>query len=386
VNTILQEFEGQVMSQNRRLQGFHAEMQKDLFGTAGLETKLKETGLSPFRNQVTLDDYTNMVNEYRYAVGNGLEEFIPRILDQVEGLSDDQAAKLLDHIKKAAPSQDALMDDIGKAMVFRGVITEDELLPGFTPQLWIGQRVSANYEAVRAKFLEAWSRIPDRAWVNQHLGPDDTPWGPDEDFLAFRSRDPEKAEDLLEDWAAGVRDEAAEKHEAVLAAARQEAKDLRGELASDIETRILKNQKVAAEKIRRLESQMVGAKAHQVQKLQDEVALLKQRIRDEELKLDELNGLNKGSDELDAFVRSSRRGTQATRRALKKVVAAEAKATKAARAASVRKLVTEQVDEVVNTLAGGKDPLGRLPDNILGSSGRAQRPGRSSSGSCGSIQ
>jgi len=330
---------------------------------------------------ITQEEYEAMADEFSIANHEGNLELVDIIPESVATkLTTAQRDALKSHIEATAAREDDFYQTWGEREVAAGLLKEEELIPGYRPQRWNADEVENNPDEFEALLLEAFQATPDETFIQQFVtkGLDDVEeaiLGEGETFAQLKTRDPELADEILDEWNAAVRDEAIEKRIKVVDKREAEIKRLRGKSLQEIEERIRTNRGKAERLLTRYQRQLENLgpdpEAPGRERLVELIGKTEKRLGDEEAKYTLLRQQTATVDQIDDFIR--RFGDNKQKRKLPKARRAVAKATRAETKALARRTVREQIAEVRRAILARQSPFAFLDDAAITSSSRFQR-------------
>ena len=350
-------------------------MMADVFGQSNLPVG-RILNQKVGRMKVTTEEFEALADEYAVLTGNGHAWEIPQ--EYVTRMDTNQLTRLQKHIQSTAKKDDDYFQEIGKLEVEMGVIKAEELIPGYRPQRWNKEEIAADSAGFDDMLRTAWAKNPDDEWVRQNFkfvdeaGNETSALADGETFAQLVKRDPELADDVLEDWSAGLRNEAVDK--LFIAEQRLRAAEalLRKNTAGDIEQRMVTRQNKLRAYMSRLMAQLektddVIKRDAIVHKLQRAEA----RYHADDVSLNWVRTARNDVDSLNKFINKfgNAKQTKALGKAIRKTQIAVNKESKA----QARKLVGEQIEDIRRAILGGKNPYGHVDSEFVNASSRFQR-------------
>jgi len=368
----------------------YAGAMKELFSVGAASRFVANSNAVPFagkvrRKLITQEEYEAIADEISIAQGNAAVDVIP---DEVAAkLTNEQRETLLRHAEASAAKDDAFFQKWGELEVEAGLIKPEELLPGYRPQRWNPDEVEADPQGFQQLLTEAFSAQPDDEFmklytITDDLGEPKPALAEGETWASLSKRDPELANEMLDDWHAAIRDDAVEQLDIKRSAREAELKRLRGGTLQQIEKRLSENRAKEGRLITRYERQLenfdTAKKAGTVDNGfdRDRVARLlgqaEKRLADEEAKFNVLRTQTRNIDQIDDFIR--RFGDNKQKRALPKARKAVNRLGKAQQKAQVRKLLSTQITEIRKAILNNDSPFSFLDNSdFVSSSSRMLR-------------
>jgi hypothetical protein len=382
----------------------YAAMMKDVFGVGGVRRALRNNALHSFEKRlIGQDQYEAMADEYAIALAQGHLDAVDIIpADIANRLAPDQRTALLDRLKKTAAGEDEYYQKFGALELKHGLIKEEDLIPGYRPQRWNREEIAKDPNGFQQYLLEVFSKQPDEDWIRTNYGlrKEDGTFEPlmkdGESWADFAKRDPEAANDILEDWSAGVREDAANAQAVIARAKDRELTRLRGKSLMEIEQRVQKNLTDARRSAQKIEAQLESLRrpgapesAQQARPLlATRLGKIEKRIADEEGKLEVLRNLEAADrslsetfpiamgrsvsgDAADAAIR--RLGNAGQKKALNKIERVARKAAQKEVRIAGRKLVNEQIASIRRAILDNDSPFAFIDPEFIQSSSRFKR-------------
>jgi hypothetical protein len=366
----------------------YAAMTAEVYGVGSAQNALRNNLPGWARERIGREQYEAMADEYAQANARGVlaeVEIIPS--DIAARLTPDQRNKLMVHLERSAMAEDAYYERFGKLEVEHGLLKEKDLIPGYRPQRWNREAVAADPHGFTAFIVRAWSKQPDDTWLQAHYA-GRVQQG--EDWVSVSKRDPALADEILEDWSAGLRDEAANAKLVIARSKERELNLLRGESLMEIEERTAARIATARRSLQRAEEQLAATAPETVERslVATRIAKIEKRIADEDGKLRTLRTLEAADRSLsetfpiaagrrvsgeaaDDFIRKF--GNVAAKRAVKAATAGVVRAVNAEARTAARKLVNEQMESIRKAIVGGDSPFGMVDPEFIQSSSRFKR-------------
>ena len=376
-------------------------MMKDVFGAGVVSRILRNSEIVTaipgarriHRDLLSQEQFEAMADEFSIAeAGQFAVEVIPQ--EVLKDLTIEQQNALRRSIKATAKGEDEYYQKFGQLEVEMGLIKEEELIPGYRPQRWNRESITQDPRGFQQFLLEAFEKEPDEAWVREtylirEASEDSDALVPamkdDETFAQFAAREPEMADEILDDWSAGLRNEAQSKALEVEDVRKAELKRVRGDVITTVSTR-LDNQEAQAGTILRSHNRRLDALNEQIGRstgseraeLQSTRAKLDLRIAKAEKRLDDLQQsraalrtATRTAEEIDQFIR--KHGNIAQKQKLRKATGAVTKAGRKEAQIGARKLISEQISGIRTAIINGESPFQFIDDGFVNSSSRFKR-------------
>ncbi|MQB00191.1 MAG: hypothetical protein GEU78_07855 [Actinobacteria bacterium] len=382
----------------------YAAMMKDVFGVGGVRRALRNNALHSFEKRlISQEQYEAMADEYAMALAQGHLDAVDIIPTDIGNrLTPDQRSTLIDRLKKTAADEDAYYQEFGAAELKHGLIKEEDLIPGYRPQRWNREEIAKDPMGFQQYLTEVFEKQPDEDWIRTNYGlrKEDGTFEPamkdGETWDAFSKRDPEAANDILEDWSAAVREDAANTQAVIARAKDRELTRLRGKSLMEIEQRVQKNLEGARRSAQKIEAQLESLRrpnapesAQQARPiLATRLGKIEKRIADEEGKLEVLRtleaadrslsgtfpiamGRSVSGDAADAAIR--RLGNAGQKKALNKIERVARRAAQKEVQIAGRRLVTEQIESIKRAILDNDSPFDFIDPEFIQSSSRFKR-------------
>jgi hypothetical protein len=368
------------------------DMMKDLFGVGKWRSAaLNSATLGKFRHEerigtmISQDEFENIANRYAIARGDELLEdvgdgFIPQAIK--DRLDVEQLEKLKDHVVRHADGEDAFYMKFGLMEVKHGLLkhkdgtpwTPEEIKPGYRPQRWNIDAINARKPEFKLWLLEAFQKTPDDDWVNTSYKvpaseAENAPlvgiMNEGETFAEFAKREPAKALEITDDWAAGVKQAQMDMVEKIRNGRVIDLKKATSEVAKEVRARITGNITKLRPRLEKLKGNKPENNPDEIEAWATRVGKMEKRLADEEAKLKALDEAVDQEARLSVILMKF--GNKAQKAKVKQARDRLKNADRNAAVAAARKTATQQVDDVVANITSGKGFVGMV-DNIQTSS------------------
>ena len=237
----------------------------------GADAKLTGIGKAINRNtsgptQVSMQQFEEMADELAHMqqiVGKNAKAFeLPA--DVAKTLTPNQQRTLIDKLKATAAKDDEFYMKLGEREVAMGILKPEELIKGYRPQRWDVDEIAANPAEFDQFLRDLFEKNPSDEWVRANWlvkaedGTSSSVLKADETFDDLARRDPELADEIVDEWSAGVRGQAEDKAFIAMEHLKKEEAALRSKLGDDIEARYLTTQATITKTLARLQKQLDG--------------------------------------------------------------------------------------------------------------------------------
>ena len=306
----------------------------------------------------------------KYSAANALDaldEF--RLPDDLSSqLTPIQRNILTEQVAKVADAEDAYYRRFGELEVENGLLTQDDLIDGYRPQIWQRDVIALRKPEFRAKLIEHFRRSPDDAWARER-----GLLSEGEDFLAVSRTDPERAEEIIDEWGREIRGELQEELERSAANLRTELAAHQAQTVQEIDTRltdsIAKDRGVVERALRAArDTSQNPAKRNAAA---TRAASAQRRLDDNQASLRRLRAVQEADDGLRQIIDDI--GTRAERTALREVTERASRAEAKAEAERLRPTLSQEIDDIINRMTDGRDPFGMIEAEFASTSNRTKR-------------
>lgn len=304
------------------------------------------------------------------------------VSEEMPHLDAADQKKLIDHLTKSADKDDAFYQKIGQAEVEAGLLDPKDLIPGYRPQRWNTKAILDDLAEFDHFVRDIIARNPDDAWIrkNFHTYDDKGNKVPfmeeNETFADLVKRDPEKADEVLDEWGWAAREHATGVLEKRTAALKAEEARMGSDAADGIEAKLRKEQSLASKRYLAMTAKLKAAEldkasAEVIADINTKIARAEKRFADAERELKILDDARADIAELRAFI--ARKGTNAQRKAQKKAGIRSDRSVRAEAALEGRARIDEIAKEITGKITSGKSPFGFIDDEFVQGSSRFQR-------------
>ena len=368
-------------------QQVYTDMLMSLQGKGKLKAHIINSATAELRSSgktkyLTQNDLEFVADNYAYAramlkEGEQVDpnKIIP--LDIKQKIKSDQLDDFMQFVKKQAAIDDEYYQNLGQLEVRHGLIPSEELIPGYRPQRWNVDAINTDPAGFDNFLRRVFKGNPDQDWLKSAYKPVDDagneiPW--DGTIEGLRKIDDDLANDAIETWDIGLREEAIEKRLKIVDKRDAELKKFQVKTREELEDKFLKATERDRKLIEKLQEDInkSGLLKEEREAIALRIGKAERRLIDEETKLVAVRALDDSVKEIDDFI--GKVGTKAQKKVAKKLVTAARKADQSVISAQARKLFGEQIKAIRDNLENAQG-LGTafVPDGFSVNSGRFMR-------------
>lgn len=301
-------------------------------------------------------------------------------------LTEEQVETLMGALRKAGNDQETFYQRMGEREVELGVIQAEELIPGYTPQIWNQDALKVNKEAFIAWMTRVFRQEVEEYWVQQNFKEvlDDAGkvqaagLRDGETLEAFAKRDPEAFNAIQQLWeealgdaeAHAVRGQLDKADEAVAAAERATSSGILERLDKNLakdRTQLLELEAMLA-KTKRGKKKGAGAVAVTIA---EKIVKVERRIANKESRISAINEAEFGLESMQKALKPVVKGS--TKSKLSRLYRLQNRAEAKALRHSAKKYASEQIEELHTKISGGEPYFGVVPDDFKVTSSRFKR-------------
>jgi hypothetical protein len=306
--------------------------------------------------------------------------------DIADALSDEQMDQLFSALKKAARDHETFYQRVGQKEVELGVIEADELVPGYTPQIWNQEALKVNKEVFMAWMTRVWRQEVDDYWVEKNFREVLDDKGKvvqagireGEDVAAFAKREPAAFNEIQRLWDEALGDAEADAVRKKLDDVDQQVADFENKIAGSVlerlDTTLTKDvalkDKLEAQfhKIKRAKKAGSAARA---KALEARITKLERKIANKKSRISAISEAEAGLPSM----RKALRGVvpKSKTKQLAKLYRLQNKGESRLIKQGAKKYVSDQVDELYAKITGGEPYFGVVPDEFRVTSSRFKR-------------
>ena len=287
--------------------------------------------------------------------------------DLMSRTTSKQRTDLLSHITKHADAEDTFYQEFGQLQVEAGVLKAEDLVPGYRPQRWNKEMAELDAIGLENFWLDVMAKRPDEDWLTARG------WlTEDETWDTIRKGDPERRDEVLDDWARAIKSQLEDRKLILVDAAQRELKRAKAE---SLEELVAKVSATVEKDVRILEKH--GARLAKLTARADREVLaikigkVEKRIADKEAKLERVQRAMQSVDDLDRTI--SRLLSKGGRKAITKAEKKLGKAIEVERKAVAAPDLKTRLEQMRLALLDKDDPFGLPAEHIIETSSRFKR-------------
>jgi hypothetical protein len=306
--------------------------------------------------------------------------------DIVDELSDEQIETLMGALRKAAKDQETFYRRVGEKEVELGVIEADELIPGYTPQIWNQEALKVNREVFIAWMTRVFRQEADEWWIEKNFKEVLDDQGnvvqaglrEGEAVEAFAKREPEAFNELQRMWDEALGDAEADAVRKKLDEVDQKIADFENEIAGSVLERLGKTLAKDEATLDALNAQFNKLKrskkkgsAAQMKEIDEKIAKLERKIANKKSRISSITAAEAGLPSMRKALRGVVPRTKT--KALAKLYRLQNTQERRVNRNSIKKYVNEQVTELFDKLTNKEPYFGVVPDEFRVNSSRFKR-------------
>lgn len=316
-----------------------------------------------------------------------IDEVVPK--DFLEGLTDEQIEILKKHLDAAAAPVEDMWQTFGRYEVEAGVLKPEDLIPGYTPQIWNKAAIGAATTEFRQFLREVFSEEVDETWAARNF-----PYvekdgellrdglKPGETMAELAERNPPLSRAIREEWDIEAKSLADTKRTQLTEAIDKELEkhnfkslaemDMHYAQLNAGDLKAIKRHEAALEEARKLTKQRKKSmpKAER-NKLAEKIAVLQKRIADRNGRIAPLRGKGARLDEIDDFIR--RFGKPEMKKQRKTLSKVADRAAKSEQKLNAKDIIEEQIRQIEFQMTQKESFMGLVPDDYKVTSSRFKR-------------
>jgi hypothetical protein len=355
--------------------------------------------------------YERLVDDYRQAITQQArdaaddevaDKFVmdpDKLLDDdvLANLSEEGRTALLASLDKSSARIEKFYQDFGELEVARGVIQPEELIPGYTPQIWSREKITADRARFELYLAEVFGQTPDESWLRRNFAEvadetADAPAGsvkvegirPEETLDSWLKRDPPTFRQARDQWDTEIAEGAQKAADGAASDLSKELSKLQAKSLAEVEARYAKANEVDTTNMTKAQDEMDAllankkgraherqARALEADALNVRIAKLEKKINDRNSRLRNLKKANlKDVEGRQLLQRVSKKQTA---KDLKDLAARAVRAAGKAEKVHAADVVSEQVRKVTQAIIDGDTPFGLIPEGFKVNSSRFKR-------------
>jgi hypothetical protein len=306
--------------------------------------------------------------------------------DIADELTDEQMDTLFDALQKTATDHEIFYQRIGRKEVEMGVIEADDLIPGYTPQIWNQDALKVNKEAFIAWMTRVFRQEVDEWWIDQNFREVLDEQGTvvhaglreGETVEAFAKREPEAFNEIQRVWDEALGDAEADMVRKALDKADQTVADFEKGIAGSVLERLGKSvakDTSRLEELNKLFSKLKRSKkkgsAVEAQTVNENIAKLERKIANKKSRISAIT-------EAEAGLPSMRKALKgvvpvAKRKELARLYRLQNKGERRQIKQSSKKYVNEMANDIYDKIIEKEPFFGVVPDEFRVTSSRFKR-------------